>query len=966
VRGGWFRTLILVSCFAGAAGAGYWVSANLGSTALRQEAQRQLAKLLKGDVQIGRTRIVIRGGLILEGERVGAYPRDTVPHVPALFASHVTAEIDVFALLTGRFRLTSLILDDVIFRMERKPDGSWSPPPIQWLEDRRKPSPPDDHEPKLSFVRTTEAAARFLLDRPVIARRLEVRRGRVDFKDAQQPDADGRPLKLGLRAFEGKLVHHWLSGDADLEINTVMIGRAPSVVPLRAEGYKRRDEEVRVSVTAEGLPLALLERYTIRKGVEPLVGGTVSGEISYDTRQRDHGTMMLRSMVEELSTAIPLREGPLPIEQSLLSVDASVEVHPGRMRLVGGRMEAGGVVVNVDGSMERPLRSASGASFQASITGLALPEVRSIVESLPGQNARTLENLILRFESGQIDSVGGSGSARISEWGQLLRRELDALPADFVLSADLSGIQIATGGRGWIKELGGRVELEGDHLTLHETRAFWNTQQLPPLELSLEGVSNLFRSSERHRQLGASATSLPGIDPLWQIVRGGGQIGDEDQDAPPPSPIRLKIDALDHPTLRWPIRDARVVIQPGRSSVAIEIKSARWAGAPVRGAALWIPSSSRALTLNLEVDPPDLEPTEADEEDSQADGATAEVTSGVEGADRPEWAIGRFEVDAIDGAPIPLRMVHGDFSVQGSALTLSKIRANVVPSGKLVANIGFQLDDPEEVATDASFSLVAADVHSVGVAMGMPLGFAEGKVHFTGALDGPLMPQTPVLSNMQGELTMDARNGEIYRELPLVAALAQASEGFNSYSQRNALVYEYVKADLLIDRGVVASDDFRLEGPLRVFANGRLDTVPDPPEIEGMVGVFIFRGAGDLMVNVPLVKAILPGSERGLVGAYYKVSGPVTEPRVVAMTGKSITEDLPDLFSTPLKVLRAIVGDVTEEQKDAEREAARKAASEAQPLMEAPRGTQPRTSPQPGGPPAEDRTYPDAGAPRAP
>jgi hypothetical protein len=961
VRAGWIRTFILVSCFAGAASAGYWVSANLGSTALRLEAQRQLAKLLKGDVQVGRTRIVIRGGLILEGERVGAYPRDTVPHVPALFASHVTAEIDVFALLTGRFRLTSLVLDDVIFRMERKADGTWSPPPIQWLEDRRKPSQPDDHEPKLSFVRATEAAARFLLDRPVIARRLEVRRGRVDFKDAQQPDAEGRPLKLGLRAFEGKLVHHWLSGDADLEINTVMIGRAPSVVPLRAEGYKRRDEEVHVSVTAEGLPLALLERYTIRKGVEPVIGGTVSGEISYDTRQRDHGTMKLRSMVEDLSTAIPLKEGPLPIEQSLLSVDASVEVHPGRMRLVGGRMEAGGVVVNLDGSMERPLRSASRASFETSVTGLALPEVRSIAESLPGQNARTLENLILRFESGQIDAVGGRGSAQIATWGRLLRREMDALPADFVLSADLSGIKIATGGRGWIKDLGGRVELEGDHLRLHETRAFWNTQPLPALQLSLEGVSNLFRSSEPRRQLSASADSLPGIDPLWQIVTGGGQIGDEEPDAPPPSLIRLKIDALDHPALRWPIRDARVLIQPGSEGVAIEIKSARWAGAPIRGAALWFPASSRALTLNLEVDPPDLEPTGVDSDAPEAEAAAIDTTSSVEGADRPEWAIGRFEVDAIDAAPLPLRMVHGDFAVRGSELRLSKIRANAVPSGKLVANIGFQLDDPEKVATDANFSLVAADVHSVGTALGMPTGFAEGKVHFTGALDGPLMPQTPVLSNMQGEITMDARNGEVYGKLPLVAAIAQASEGFNSYSQRNALVYEYVKADLQIDHGVVASDDFRLEGPLRVYANGQLDTVPDTPELDGMVGVFIFRGAGDLMVNVPLVKAILPGSERGLVGAYYKVSGPVTEPRVVAMTGKSITEDLPDLLSTPLKVLRAIVGDVTEEQRAAEREAAEKAASEARRRTQQPRRTPPKS---PSG--STGQPDPEAGAPPAP
>jgi hypothetical protein len=731
-----------------------------------------------------------------------------------------------------------------------------------------------------------------------------------------QVDADGRSLVLGLRAFEGKLVHHWLSEDADLEIDTVMIGRPPTIVPLRAEGYKRRGDEVHVSVTAEGLPLALIERYTIRPGVPPVVEGNVSGELSYDTRQRDHGTMNLRSMVEGLSTAIPLEEGPLPIEQPLLRVDTAVEVHPGRMRVVGGHIEAQGVVVSLDGTIERPLRSTSPARFETSINGLALHQVRSMVESLPGQNARTLENLLARIDAGQIDAIGGSGSARLSEWNQLLRRQVDAMPHGFVLSADVSGIDIATGGRGWIKELGGRIELQGDHLQLSETRAFWNTQPLPPLELSLEGVSNLFRASDEQRQLRASAASLPGIDPLWEIMTGGPQ--EAEVVDTPTAPIRLKIDALDHPALRWPIRDARVVIHRGPSGVDIQIKEARWAGAPVQGEASWIPSSGRALTVSLEISPPDSVGEALADADEAALAPILETTSGIEGADRPEWAMGRFEIDALDSAAIPLRLVHGNFTLQGHSLQLSKIRANVVPSGKLVANLGFQLDNPEHVITDVSFSLVAADVQSVGFAVGLPAGFAEGKVHITGALDGPLLPQTPVFANLQGEVSLDARNGEFYRDLPLVAALAQASEGFNSYTQRNALVYEYVTADLLIDRGVVSTDDLRMEGPVRIFANGRIETASETPQIEATVGVFVFRGAGELMVTVPLVKAILPGSERGLVGAYYQLSGPVADPEVTPLTGKSITEDLPDIFSAPLQILRAIVGDATEEQLERE------------------------------------------------
>jgi hypothetical protein len=206
-------------------------------------------------------------------------------------------------------------------------------------------------------------------------------------------------------------------------------------------------------------------------------------------------------------------------------------------------------------------------------------------------------------------------------------------------------------------------------------------------------------------------------------------------------------------------------------------------------------------------------------------------------------------------------------------------------------------------------------VNDVGVAMGMPDGFATGRVQISGRLDGALHPGEAILSDLQGDVTLDARNGEIRRdELPLVLAIAQATAGYNSYASRSAVAYEAVTAHATLDRGLIACDDFRVEGPLRVYGSGWVDSVNPPHEIEGLVGVFLFRGAGQLMETVPLVKAILPGSERGLVGAYYTVKGRFDAPEVKALPGKSIAEDLPGVLAAPFKVLQALLGSRNDEE----------------------------------------------------
>ena len=45
-----------------------------------------------------------------------------------------------------------------------------------------------------------------------------------------------------------------------------------------------------------------------------------------------------------------------------------------------------------------------------------------------------------------------------------------------------------------------------------------------------------------------------------------------------------------------------------------------------------------------------------------------------------------------------------------------------------------------------------------------------------------------------------------------------------------------------------------------------------------------------LLGEIPVVNLLLPGSDRGLIGAYFEITGPVADPQVRAMPVKSLAE----------------------------------------------------------------------------
>jgi hypothetical protein len=107
-------------------------------------------------------------------------------------------------------------------------------------------------------------------------------------------------------------------------------------------------------------------------------------------------------------------------------------------------------------------------------------------------------------------------------------------------------------------------------------------------------------------------------------------------------------------------------------------------------------------------------------------------------------------------------------------------------------------------------------------------------------------------------------------------------------------------------RGIISVTDFEIEGPLRVYARADIDTNPRPSEIGGVIGIFLFRRPNQILESMPLVRSFLPGSERGLIGTYFRVDGPLNEPDVDALPLQTLMSSVPDVIKAPFKVLRSL------------------------------------------------------------
>jgi hypothetical protein len=887
---------VATALFLGATATGFVATSSFGRELIRFEAQEQLARLLRGEVAVESARLVVADGLWLEGRGINAYPAKQGDRagLPALSAERASARLDILAMLTGRFALRELRVEGLHLRLERFAPGVWSLPPLEAMLAARPPALPGDHERKLGILRASEAITRMLLARPLAANRIRLHFATVRVVDHVAGLPGDEPLTLHFRGIEGRLDHIWLADEAELSLRAQLTDSVGRRCSLELSG-ERRDGGQHLTLAATDLPLAMLAPYLAKAGPGGGADGRVSGVVAYRTPRAKHGVLELDWLIRDLDASIPLRQEPLHIQSPRLALQSRIEIHPGRLRLAELALEGlgGAGELSANGVVERPLRDSARARLSISVRGTGLTELRRIVSWLPETDARPMTQLLEQLSSGHIERIQATGGARVSQWRRLVQGESESLPEGFVLATDVADIAVATDGAAALTDLSARAQWSGDRITLGNVAAKWKGVPLPPLDATIDGLSHLLRGAPDDRQLRGGAEPISGLGTLWRVLAG------ERHDGPaaPLPEMNLVIDALDHPALLWPIRNTRLRIAPTPPGLAIEADQGTWAGAPFQAEAVLLREPAPHWKVAIAISEPSAP--------GKAKGSADPPRSGdpIPGED-PAWFRGRVRVGSLEAAGLPASGLEARVALEGTTLTLTDVAVQMTPTGVISGNLVVDLGTSERLAVEVDAELWQGDLAQIAPLVGLGQDQWSGQLSFKASLKGWVDPEQPLLAELSGPVFVLSRQGELQREIPMVLALAQMTEGFNPFAASRVARYESVEMTLQLDRGRISTDDLELEGPIRVYARGFLDVARPDPQVDAVVGVFLFRQADRTLGRVPLLSHLI--SNRGLVGGYFGLTGSAEDPAIRSLPLNSLAAAIPDAVKAPFRALGAL------------------------------------------------------------
>lgn len=889
------RAAVTLGLFLLALAAGFVVSSQVGQRWMREEAELELSKLLAGDVSIDRIALRIRRGIEIHaaGVRVD-YP---APGTDALLATRVEIRLDTPSLLLGRFRCAALDVDGLVLALRRSREGAWSPPyfPPQAELDAERAADPDGLEHEIGWMRVLVEATHFLLREQQIADRIALRNATVTFLD-ERPRAGVRTrVAHRMEHLRGTLDRTWLGRSVDVQLTGRYVGGEGRPAAVEVSARARDDEELRLSLAVTGLDLAHVAPYLVAPGDGAALAGRITGVLAIATPELDRAHFELDASIDDVDGRLPLGDTSLRLASPTAVLQAQLDLEPGRLRIAQLEISDPAIEFAAQATFARPLRTGSRTTVRATIGGIALDQLQRVAAGLPDEDAVTFRRLVDRIEHGRIGTVGLRGGETLATWLELAAGERGSLPDGVRLTASIEDVTIGTSPTDRLSEVSADLSWNGELLEMRGLRGRYNGEAMPRIDLAVDGIGALLAAAPADEQLTRRARPLPGLGTLWDVVR-----GDEPPDPErPPSPIRVTLAELQHPALRWPLRDAVIEIDPGPRDLHVAITRGSWAGTPVRGEAILARDPEPELRIELVV--------RDDGGDARAE-TRASPAAIARDADDTTWASGTFATTAVHAGPLVFDTLEGRFALRGQDLALDGVAAALAGGGELRGHGLFSLADADAVDAQARVEATGAEADRVAQTFGIRSGFATGTADVTADLAGVLRRDAPLLDDLVGTVDIHARDGSVHQSVPLLASLAHAIEGWSPFKANEALRYERIAATIDLDRGLVSTDRFALEGPLRVLASGAIDARAEDSPIDATVGIFLLRQADRLLGDIPLVNLLVPGSDRGLIGAYFEVSGPVGEPNVRAMPIKSLADGmpLPEVLRQPFDALRGL------------------------------------------------------------
>jgi hypothetical protein len=883
----WLRTLLLALLLAATAlAAGLLAAGQLGSERVRASAERSLAATLGSPVRLASARLRVgRRGPAFEAHGLEAF---TDAAEPALRVERVSARLDPLSLMMGQARLRRLVLSGAELRLERDAEGRLGPASLARALEGTAPDAPE--QTTLERLRRAGETTRGLLKGPLpllrasfAALEIEVRRARIVLTDTATgtslalEDLDGglalRGRTRALRvAASGRLV------DADGERGWITLeGERDAQAPphLRLEVHH-------LDLRAFAPQLAALDPQIRLSGVAQ---GHADLLLTADSDPRLDLDLTLR----DASLRLPRAGGGKPIVLGGASAAARVALllAPHRLRLLEANLDLDGTNIRAEGVVERPLGPTARARLELQTRDVDLVTARDAAQLLPDDWEERLAGPLERVSHGHMDRLELVGTATLAEWSQAFDPEAVGLSVDVTGTAHLEDVALRVGEGEPLEGLTGRVTLSGDRLEIHDTGS---GSERPELDLVVEGLEHVLAHGHRDPR---PRGELPGLATLAELIRG---VTSGEDDGPPTRVGRgeLRIDWLSLPWVGFPLEEVRLAIQPGPAQGFSFDAHGRWGGLPARARGAYQPADPKSgasrprVKLRVEVDPP--RPTPPPNQSPEAF-----LIASLD-----------FEGGALQG--VPLARTQATVQGRGQRIELREGWIELHAGGSIETRARLDLAEAGSIPAELDIVMRAADLAALSPLFGLNAGDLVGALDATAHAEGMFAPGKPLLGELVGRATLEARDGEIRRRAPLAASLGGNEDQVERVEPDEPLPFRRVRGILALSEGVLETESLVLENDrVRVVAAGSVRISGEPHEVAAVIALFPNNAVDSIVGRVPIVGWILQGPDGRLIGRYLEVTGPWDEPRVERIQGRFVAtgmiEGLPHFVMNGLRAI---------------------------------------------------------------
>ena len=264
----------------------------------------------------------------------------------------------------------------------------------------------------------------------------------------------------------------------------------------------------------------------------------------------------------------------------------------------------------------------------------------------------------------------------------------------------------------------------------------------------------------------------------------------------------------------------------------------------------------------------------------------------------------------LTGVPAPFEAMQGTLEFEGERALIRSLEGRI--AGGSVRATG-------EVAWHGTeWSFQTAFQEEGGRAEQLLAGLHNGKSEVAGSLSlgGTLGSRGQGAEgfwpNLNGTLKLVMLDGEFGRQTLAVRVLSLINLGkiLNPKTlgiSSRGMPYQRLTGDIVIEGGVAKTANLLLESrAFNASAQGQVDLVSRMIDMD--VAVKPFQTLDRVVAKVPVVGWLLSGKDGAVIAAFYRVSGPLSDPTVTSLPVKNIGRNVFGIFRRLLQLPEAVTG----------------------------------------------------------